>query len=120
MKARRDRPMTITTGIVRGETCYFAGVRGSDIRFSIAPEELGAFGLCAERLAHSAEVVLDAQGRRAFDAMLARYNSTRCAGRCGRVHAESEQQIYAAYHLEPIALDAYLVKKLRIGNTNID
>lgn len=32
-----------------------------------------------------------------------------------KVHIESEQAIYEQYHLEPIELDKYLVKKLRIG-----
>ncbi len=37
-----------------------------------------------------------------------------------RVHTENEAAIYRDHHLEPIALDAYLVKHLRIGNQQID
>lgn len=37
-----------------------------------------------------------------------------------RVHQENENKIYADHHIYPIALDQYLVKKLKIGKVEIN
>lgn len=37
-----------------------------------------------------------------------------------KVHMENEDEIYKAYHIYPIPLDAYLVKKMQIGKIEVN
>lgn len=74
-------PVTMETAISRGELRYYVGLHGSDLRFRVEPDELAAYGLRAEVLAHPAKAVLDERGCRAFSAMLDRHNAAHCPDR---------------------------------------